>query len=232
MPDPIEPADDGIQAGELALGVLAGEDRAQALRRVVAEPAFAAEVDAWRSRLAPLMDGIAAMPAPAGAWAGVERAIGTAAHVALGRWRAAALAASAVAAGLAGVLVLQPAPEPVMIAAPAAPTAPLLAQVAGAKGVILVSAQYDAATGALRVRTSNLPEGDRVPELWIIAGSAAPRSLGIVAANGASSYTPPASLRRIIADGVTIAVTLEPRLEAPHAAPTGAILGTAKLIAV
>lgn len=229
MPDSIEPHDDDVLAGELALGVLTGEDRAAALRRLIAEPAFAAAVDAWRLRLAPLMDGIAEAPAPEGAWSAIERAIGHTAQVALGRWRAAALAAGALAAGLAAVLVLRPVPEPAVIVRQAAP---MLAQVAGAQGATLVSAQYDAKSGQLRVRTTNLPAGDRVPELWVIAGGAAPRSLGIVAMNGTSDYVPPEDLRRLMADGVTIAVTMEPRSPSPHAAPSGTILGTAKLTAV
>ena len=43
-----------IRAGELALGVLDGEERAAALRRVIADPAFAREVERWRDRLSGL----------------------------------------------------------------------------------------------------------------------------------------------------------------------------------
>ena len=50
--------DDVIRAGELALGVLDGEERAAALRQVIADPAFAREVDQWRSRLAGLPFGL------------------------------------------------------------------------------------------------------------------------------------------------------------------------------
>lgn len=233
MPDPNEPVEDPykpeVLAGELALGVLSGDERAAALRRVVAEPDFAAEVDAWRLRLAPLMDGIADMPAPTGAWHGIERSIGAAAQVAVGRWRAVALGASALAAGLAGVLVLQPAPAPRVIVQPARP---MLAQLDGEGGVTLVSAQYDAMSGRMRVRTTNMPDGELVPELWVIVGDNPPMSMGFVPVNGASVYMPSADVRRAMADGVTIAVTMEPRSAKPHAAPSSAVLGTAKLMAV
>ncbi len=209
--------------------MLSGAERGAALRRVVAEPAFAAEVDSWRLRLAPLLDGIAEVPAPEGAWHGIERAIGQVAHVAVARWRTATFAATAVAAGLAVILVMRPATQVQM---PAPQTAPMLAQVAGERGLTLVTAQYDAASGELRVRTSNMAPGDRVPELWVIAGDAAPRSLGIVAANGTSRYLAGTDLQRVLADGVTIAVTMEPRSDTPHAAPTGTVLGTAKLVAI
>ncbi len=233
MPDPKDPDkqpdESEMQAGELALGVLTGEERATALRRVVAEPAFAAEVDAWRLRLAPLMEGIAEVAAPEGAWSGIERTIGNVAHVAVARWRAVALATSALAAGLAGVLVFQPAPAPQVIVQR---TEPMLAQVTGVGGATLVTAHYDAASGQMRVRTTNMPQSDLVPELWVIVGDSAPQSLGFVPLNGASDYLPSAEVRRRMADGVTIAVTMEPKSSTPHAAPSSAALGTAKLLAV
>ena len=48
MPDP----DQIPLAAEYALGVLDGDERADAMRRVLAEPAFAREVESWRSHFA------------------------------------------------------------------------------------------------------------------------------------------------------------------------------------
>ena len=54
-----------VTAAELALGVLDGPERAAALRRMLAEPAFAAEVDVWRNHFAALLDQFpAAEPGP------------------------------------------------------------------------------------------------------------------------------------------------------------------------
>lgn len=225
--------DADLLAAELALGLLSGEDRAAALRRSVAEPDFAAAVEDWRLRLAPLLDGIAPANAPAGSWAGIERLIDQPAGAraaTLTRWRIATFASGALAAGLAAVLLLQPPPP----APPPPPpqAVPLLAQVADAGGQPIVTAQYDAATGRLRVRTTHLPSGERVPELWVIVGDAAPRSLGLVRLNGSSDYLAAEDLRRLLADGVTIAVTLEPHSDTPHAAPSGDVLGTTRLTAV
>ena len=44
-PDTHDPEPQDVAAAELALGLLDGEERAAALRRVLAEPAFAAEVE-------------------------------------------------------------------------------------------------------------------------------------------------------------------------------------------
>lgn len=236
MPDVNGPTEEPIDeraalAGELALGVLSGEERATALRRVVAEPAFAAEVDDWRMRLAPLMDGIAEVPAPAAVWPGIERAIAEPTVVRATRWRAAALTASAIAACLLVALVMpKPAAPPTIVRV--APESLLLAQVSGSAGAPLVTAHYDAATGRIRVRTSNLPAGERVPELWVIGSDATPRSLGIVRLNGNSDYALSTPLKTALTDGVTIAITLEPHSASPHAAPSGDILGTTKLTLV
>ena len=50
MTDPIRPgpAEPDVAAAELALGLLDGEERAAALRRMLAEPGFAREVERWR----------------------------------------------------------------------------------------------------------------------------------------------------------------------------------------
>ena len=41
-----------VTAAELALGVLDGEEKAAAMRRVLAEPEFAREVERWRTHFA------------------------------------------------------------------------------------------------------------------------------------------------------------------------------------
>jgi anti-sigma-K factor RskA len=227
-----EPGSDDVLAGELALGVLRDEERAAGLRRMVAEPTLARSVAVWQERLAPLLLDIPAAVAPEDAWRRLDQALAPMAPVAaVRRWRIASAVATAVAACLALLLVTRPVP---VTPPPPPPPAPerLLAQVPGAAGAPIVSAQFDAATGALRVRTSNLPTGARAPELWVIVGDAAPRSLGIVTLNGASDYRPEPALRRALIDGAIIAVTLEPRDAPRHDAPSGEIMGTARLTIV
>ena len=51
-------------AAEHALGVLDARERAEAETRMAKEPAFAADVEAWRHRLAPMLDAIEPVPAP------------------------------------------------------------------------------------------------------------------------------------------------------------------------
>ena len=65
--------DPDMLAGELALGLLDGRERAAALRRMLAEPPFAAEVAWWREALGPLFDEVPAAEPPAGGFDRVER---------------------------------------------------------------------------------------------------------------------------------------------------------------
>jgi anti-sigma-K factor RskA len=133
-----------------------------------------------------------------------------------------------VAACLAVLLVARP--EPVVPPPPAAER--MLAQVPSAGGAPIVSALYDAQTGRLRVRTDNLPAGQHAPELWVIVGDAAPRSLGVVRLNGASEHSLAPALRQALIDGATIAVTMETPDAPHHDAPTGEVMGTARLTIV
>lgn len=226
--------DTDLQAAELALGLLTGEERATALRRTIAEPAFADAVEAWRLRMAPLLDGIAPVTAPAGAWSGIERLIDGASvlRAKLARWRAATLVSSAIAAGLATLLVLRPVPAPPPAPAQVPQAQPMLAQMVRTDGEPILTAQYDPATGELRVRTDNMPNGERVPELWAIGSDGVPHSMGIVRLNGASARTADPAVRAMLAEGMTIAVTMEPQSPRPHAAPSGDIVGKTKLMTV
>jgi anti-sigma-K factor RskA len=230
MPEPDLSDDDAIQAGELALGVLEGEERAAALRRSLAEPRFAQAVARWSHDLAPLLAGVAPVEPPAHVWDRIAQSIGGAREsILLPLWRAVALVATLAAASLAFLLLTRP---PRAVPVPVAPRELYVAQLAGKSADPLLVARYDPRTQRLRVRTLGLPQDGRRPELWVIAGSAAPRSLGLVALNAAGEARPSPELAAQLVPGVTLALTMEPATGAPHAAPSGTILGTATLLAI
>src|SRR5436190_10810231 len=107
-----------MAAAELALGLLEGEERAQALRRMLAEHGFAQEVERWRAHLAQLFDLWPAMEAPPGVLGRVERtidgvdvAVAPAAPVPAKRslfWPVAAGLSSVAAAAMLVVIVTRP----------------------------------------------------------------------------------------------------------------------------
>lgn len=219
--------DDIALAGEYALGLLDVAEQATVSARVATDPVFAAEVEAWRTRLQPLLDG-ADEQAPDALWSRIEHGLPTMAQdrgtTALRWWRAGAFVSTAIAAGLAAVLVLQPTPPP-----PATATAPMVAALSGDAGASLAM-QYDARSGQLLVMPVRLDTGARVPELWVVPEDGKARSLGVVRADGPSRVTIPEALRPHMHGGVTLAITPEPPGGAPGGAATGPIIASGKIV--
>ncbi|MCW3847486.1 anti-sigma factor [Sphingomonas sp. LB-2] len=221
-----------LLAAELALGVLEGADRAAALRLRLAEPDFAVAVTAWERRFDPLYEEFAEA-APPNVWPAVERRLGALrgdAVRALRRWRIAAIGSGAIAASLAGILVLRPPPAPVQVAR--MPDQLMVTQLEGGEGPeqgIMLAANYDPAEGELRIRAMKVPAGNLEPELWVIPADGVPRSLGMVARGGLSRMKVPMAQREMIQDGATLAITMEPRDGAPHKAPSSAPIAAGKI---
>ncbi len=230
MAEPMTGEERDALAAELALGLLDGEDRAQAMRLVLSDPAFAAEVEAWSAHFEPLYERFEEQPSPA-LWPAIQRRLaGTGSHHlhrALGRWRIGALASGALAASLALVLLVRPAPAPVEIVR--APDKTVVAQLGGSDAAALLAATYDPAAGVLRIRAVRLPGSALAPELWVIPADGVPRSLGLVSADGVSRVDVSVPHRALLTDGATLAITLEPRDGAPHRAPSSAPIAAGKI---
>lgn len=227
MAEQITPEERDALAAELALGVLAGEDRARALRMKLADPGFAAEVAAWEARLDPLGDGFGEA-APPNVWPAIERRLGSS-NVAmqLRRWRIATGAASAVAASLAILLISKPVPAPVEVIR--APEHVVMAQLDGGEKGALLAANYDPSSGMLRIKTMRMPNSNLTPELWVIPADGKPRSLGLVSPDGMVTVPVAMAHRKLMTDGAVLAVTMEPRDGAPHLAPSSAPVAAGKI---
>ena len=226
-----------MAAAELALGLLEGEERATALRRVLTETGFAQDVEWWRGRLAHMFDIWPEATPSVGVLTRVERSIdGPAApapaSVKPGRfWPALAAAATALAAVLLAVIVLRPVPpqpKPVVVAPsptlPAAPSTMLVAAIDPVAKGAPVSAVYDPATGGLRLSAAAFASADQSAELWIIGKDATPHSLGLLRTAGASAFTVSPANRAQLAEGGLLAVTLEAVGGSPTGAPQGSIV--------
>ena len=66
-------------------------------------------------------------------------------------------------------------------------------------------------------------------ELWVVPADGQPRSLGLIPSAGDFSRDLSAREARLLTEGATLAVTIEPRTGAPHDAPTTPILLSAPL---
>lgn len=227
-------------AAEHALGVLTGAERAEAETRMARDPAFAADVEAWRTRLAPLAEAVAPVAAPVGLWERIARAIPANDNAVLARrltiWRRTAIGALALtAASLGAVMILATQPAVVVQPPPAAPPGPLLnaslAPTAGGVQPLFVAA-YDPQRKALIV-TSLVPPGAdplHVHQLWLLPQDGKPRSLGMVEPGRSKALPLPEGLDPLISEGAGLAVSVEPPGGSPDpAGPSGPIAAMGKL---
>lgn len=213
------PEDDpDLLAAEFSLGVLEGGDRAAALRQMLADPAFARRVDAWRERLAPLNDLMPEVSPPPGLWRSIERRLGGGDRGALTRWRAATAATTALAAALLAVIALRPS---VLVTA-AAPAPQLVAQL-GAPQATALLAVYEDQGGNLIVRPAVVEAHNRDAELWVIPKGGAPVSLGVIA-RGRPTRVALGAHRHLVSRDAVLAVTLEPIGGSPTGKPTGPVI--------
>ena len=229
--------DDDVLAAEHALGVLSAAERAAAELRMASDPAFAADVEAWRERLAPLIDDIAAVAPSPGHWARVARALPAnddhALRRSVRRWRGVAGGAMALAtASVAAAIILAAQPAQVIVREAPAPGPLLNASLAPqANAQPLFVAAYDPARQALLV-TSLVPPGAdpaHVHQLWLIPADGKPRSLGMVEP-GASKAMPMAKdMAPMFAEGAALAVSVEPPGGSKQEGPSGPVAAIGRL---
>ena len=224
-------AEPDTAAAELALGVLDGAERAGALRRMIAEPEFARDVERWRDHFASLFAGVAEVTAPDGLFEKITARIGgTNAVVSIRRpnpWKPAALAAS-----VAALLMTAVALRPVDVAPVAIPTAPMIAAMALTDTTTSQPALYDADTGQVKMPGPMPIPAGRSAQLWVIEGDAAPKPLGTFRAVGAGSYVAEARMGAVIKPGTVLAISIEPMGGSPTGAPTGPVIASGLLTKV
>jgi anti-sigma-K factor RskA len=220
--------DPDVAAAELALGLLEGEERALALRRMLSDPAFAREVERWRTEFGALFAHIPEVsPRPHVGERVIARLDGPA-TARPGYWRPLAIASSLAAASLLGLLVVRPdpvAPPPVVASAPAPMVAAFMVE--GIKTPLV--ATYDSAHGRLSMPGPMPIPAGKSAQLWAIVGTGAPQPLGLFHEAGdrveaeARSPTP-------MKPGTTLAISLEPIGGSPTGLPTGPVVASATLI--
>ncbi len=250
---PSEPLDfsaDEQRAIEWALGLLDATQQREAERRRHADPAFRALCDSWEMRLATLADDLPSAELAPGLWTRIEAAIAPPAPASTteapapraGLWHSLALwrGASAAFAALALALLLTRPADPPAAAppqappeAPAARSALLATTLAPEAGPPLVTVAVDPDRRALLLSPVAGPDGDgRVPELWVIPADGRPRSLGVIDLGGTRQIVVPPTLLELVADGATLAVSLEPVGGSPTGQPTGPVVATGTLARV
>jgi anti-sigma-K factor RskA len=222
-------------AGEYVLGTLEA-GAAREVERALAEGdvEMREAVARWEARLAPLTALVPEEAPPPGLWARIEAALPLPGavqerqsferwqftHWRPNPWRWLALGSSAVAAGLAALLLVRPVPE-----------APLMTVLLTSRDQPAWLVEADRA-GALRLAALN-PQpvpSDRVMQLWALPqGATAPTSLGLIAPGAEQHSVSTTAIRP--APGMLVEITLEPPGGSPTGRPTGPVLFIGRLSA-
>jgi anti-sigma-K factor RskA len=219
---------DSVRAAEYALGVMQGAARNDFSRRLALEPTLAAAVRQWDEHFVSFAEDIAPEQPPRHIEAALEKRLfsGTTSQQksslwnSLGFWRGLAAASFAAVVAL-GAWTLQPVTDTAMVA-----------QVAAEQGNFKLVAYYDEGKAELRLnRVDGAAATGRSLELWLIAGTDAPVSLGVLTDAATTRVNVPASLQAKFKGGI-LAVSDEPSGGSPTGSPTGAVLATGSLTEV
>lgn len=219
-------------AGEYVLGTLEAR-AAREVERTLADDAEMREAVAkWEARLAPLSVLARGEAPPPGLWDRIEASLPgvdgapaprTAPEAGRRRfdpWRWFALGSGAVAAGLAALLLVRPAPQ-----------APLMTVLLTNRDqpAWLVEAERGGALRLAAVNRQPVPP-DRVMQLWALPqGATAPTSLGLISPEAGQYSVSTTAIRP--EPGMLIEITLEPTGGSPTGRPTGPILFIGRLSA-
>lgn len=228
--EPIPPGPD-VAAAELALGVLDGEERAVALRRQLAEPAFAREVQHWRDHFATFFARSQDRAAPVGVAERIEAQLDRSmagAPARVGLWRSFALASSLVAATLVGVLVMRPGESQTVAPAPALQVQLVAAMALSDGKAAPLPAYYDPTLKLVRMPgPMPIPVG-RSAQLWAVNEGHSPVPLGLFHVVG-NIVVAEATTSEAIASGTTLVISFEPLGGSPTGRPTGPVIASGAL---
>ncbi len=230
MSEPVDqlPEDEAF-AAEHALGVLNAAERREAETRMAREPAFAALVEAWTARLAPMLDAIPPIAPSAALWPRIERGLPANDNGAV-FWRRWAMGSTAAAVACAvGLAVF--ANRPPVLVQPPEPGALLNARLDTSGGQHLFVAAYDPVRQALVVTSLVAPGTDpvHVHEVWLIPADGQPHSLGLIAPGTSKTMPMPKDLSTLAQEGASIAVSVEQPGGSKQAGPTGPVAAIGKL---
>jgi anti-sigma-K factor RskA len=211
-------------ASEYALGTLRGPARRRFERWRASTPFVDERCRFWEERLMHLAKDLKPVQPPAHVWTAIQQRLNfTSRQTGLRRIRSFGLAASVVlVVGVAALLYWRSVPS---IQATA------VATISAKTGEHLWDLQVFGNADRLVARVAKLPARPAGSdyELWALPKGAAPVSLGVLPAAGASSRTLTVMQKQALALSAQVAVSIEPLGGSPTGQPTGDVLYVAPL---
>lgn len=235
---PLNPGERADLAGEYALGVLTGADLRTARELERTDAKFRQDVARWRARLAPLADEVDDVEPPAEVWRSIDQQTGggrspsnvVALRRQVDRWRAAATLMTALAACLAVVLLVR-LPNPLGPTPVTRAGAPMVAMLGNDQQAMKIMASWDPAGRRLVLAVPGEMPSDpsHAHELWVIPATGKPHSLGTMPARKQMHMELAEAIARLLQQGATIAVSVEPPGGSPTGRPTGSVIASGRL---
>lgn len=236
---PLSPDDRAVLAAEHALGLTEGDDLAAALRLERDEPAFRAEVARWLADLAPLLGDVEPRPLPRDLYPAIAERVSPAISNVVDfrkrvrRWQGFTAISTGLAAALAiALIVRQPAP---IVAPPPASTAtapaPMVAMMGSETGPARLVATWSASDRRLMIvpAAGVAAEPGHSHQLWMIDPAGTPHPMGLLKGAEPMHMTLPEAEARALADGIVLAVSVEPEGGSPTGLPTGPVIAAGPL---
>ncbi|PDT28712.1 anti-sigma factor [Rhizobium sp. L9] len=223
---------DEVLAGEYVLGVLSQQDRRVVEERMRRDRIFAAIVSRWETNLSAFNDEYDGVAPSRETFKQIESRLfgeaGKPASFSQGLWNSAvfwrSLAFACIVVAVSAVIFASG-----LVPQPQGP-APLAAELSGQNNAVNLRASYEIQSGRLKIVpvAAGKPE-EKSLELWLVPSSGAPKSLGIFQPGESGELVIPADLRNNVADGATLAVSLEPFGGSPSGQVTGPVIASGKV---
>lgn len=230
--------EDVIAAGELALGLVEGEERLALETRARTDTGFARLVAHWEVRFAGFASDLDGVAPPRSAKRRIDRKLFGSAEARAGSlwgslafWRVCAAVFGGLAFMLAASAVLflrtplDARGDYVAALSPTDAPASIIVRIDLLAGVVEVKA-FDAGG---RTAEKAIDAGDRATELWLVPSGEPPRSLGVISHQEGARIALDRATAAKIAPGATLAVSLEPAGGSPTGAPTGPVIAAGEI---
>lgn len=217
------PAEDFGQTAEYVLGLLSREDARAYERQLAVDPALRAEYVIWVERLTAMTDDVMPVTPPPELQGKISGTLFPTSET-LPWWRSFRLVQAAVLVAVVGMFVLW------FQSFGTRPSEPeFIALIAASDDSLIVQVTYDTNSGQLRLaRVNGQARPERVLQLWLIAGDAAPVSVGVLPAEAEMDLVTGSDFTA----GDVLAISDEPFGGSPTGLPTGDVLATGRLTAL
>lgn len=233
MNTPIDDGDPDLRYAEYVLGVLDAEARAEVEREIAASEVAAAAVAAWRRRLQPLCEEIAAQEPPPHLWQSIlgalrlEDAPNQGARPGLWQslpfWRRLSFGTAALLTAACAALVVM------LLQRPAAPPIPYMAAtLSETNGHVGWTATMDIGKSRMIVvpAAPRALSAGRAAELWLIPKGGKPIAVGMISTTAPVTIELKADLVARLGPTAALAVSVEPPGGSPTGRPTGPVIAT------